>query len=106
MSSGPEPTYDVVWPLGPKRAVAEALPGRLDTLDGKVIAELWDYMYGGDRAYPVLREELTRRFPAVRFISYGEFGDIHGHDEVALVAALPEVLRERGVDGVISGVGG
>jgi hypothetical protein len=100
-----EPRYDVVWPLSAKADAGNTLPERLDTLDGKVIAELWDYLYEGDRAYPLLREELTRRFPSARFVEYPVFGNIHGPDELEVVARLPELLREHGVDAVICGVG-
>ena len=101
----PEPSFDVVWPLSPKAKAADALPDRLDTLDGKVIAELWNHMYSGDRAYPLLREELRRRYPTVQFVHYEEFGNFHGADELAVVARLPELLRERGADAAISAVG-
>jgi hypothetical protein len=100
-----EPTYEVVWPLSAKHGTDDALPARLDTLDGKVVAELWDYLYDGDRAYPLLREELTRRFPSARFVEYRAFGNIHGPDELEVVARLPEALAEHGVDAVICGVG-
>ena len=78
---------------------------RLDTLDGKVVAELWDYLYEGDRAYPLLREELMRRHPTARFVEYPVFGNIHGPDELEVVARLPDLLREQGADAVICGVG-
>ena len=100
-----EPDYDVVWPLGARLIEQRLLPRRLDTLDGKVIAEVWDWMYEGDRAFPILREELTARYPAVRFVDYTHFGNIHGHDEAEVVERLPELLREHGVDAVIAGVG-
>jgi hypothetical protein len=100
-----EPRYNVVWPSAPKHEADTALPERLDTLDGKVIAELWDYLYEGDRAYPLLREELTRRFPAARFVEYPTFGNIHGPDELEVVERLPDLLREYGADAVICGVG-
>ena len=97
--------YDVVWPLGRRALDDTQLPARLDGLEGKVIAELWDWMYEGDRAFPIIREELTRRFPSVRFVDYTHFGNIHGGEEAEVVARLPEVLREHGIDGVIAGVG-
>lgn len=112
MNEQAEPRYDVVWPLSPRRT-AERLQDRLDTLDGKVIAELWNHMYGapgdshseGDKAYPLLREELKRRHPGVRIIEHAQFGNIHGADELEIVANLPARLAELGVDAVISAVG-
>jgi hypothetical protein len=105
MSEHTEPRYDVVWPLSPKHDSSETLPDRLPSLEGKVVAELWDYLYDGDRAYPLLREELTRRFPTARFVEYPVFGNIHGPDELEVVERLPALLREHGVDAVICGVG-
>jgi hypothetical protein len=100
-----EPTWDVVWPLGRQRADTVALPARLATLEGKVVAELWDWMYEGDRAFPIIEAAISERFPGVRFVSYEVFGDIHGADELEVVARLPELLRAHGVDAVIAGVG-
>jgi hypothetical protein len=105
MTEDAEPRYEVVWPLSPKHGAGDALPERLDTLEGKVVAELWDYLYDGDRAYPLLREELNRRFPSTRFVEYPVFGNIHGPDELEVVERLPELLRDHGVDAVIVGVG-
>lgn len=96
--------FEVVWPLG-KRADAEAPAGRLDDLNGKVVAELWDWLYRGDVGFPILREELKRRFPDVQIVPYTEFGNIHGGDEREVVKRLPRELRERGCDAVIAGVG-
>ena len=100
-----EPAYDAIWPLGPKHAPSEKLPERLDTLSGKVVAELWDYLYEGDRAFPILRDELRKQFPNVTFVEFPVFGNIHGADELEVVGRLPETLAAHGVDAVICGVG-
>ena len=71
---------------------------------GKV-AEVWDHMYYGDTAFPVLRDELRRRYPDVEVIDYTNFGNIHGPDENDVVAHLPEELRRRHVDAVVLGIG-
>jgi hypothetical protein len=112
MQQNGEPGFDVVWPLSPKHT-AEKLPDRLETLDGKVIAELWNHMYGapgdshseGDKAYPLLREELKRRYPSLRIVEHAAFGNIHGADEIQVVAGLPQALKQHGIDAVISAVG-
>jgi hypothetical protein len=100
-----EPTWEVVWPLGHQHTDTVAIPARLESLEGKVVAELWDWMYEGDRAFPIIESELAARFPGVRFVSYEVFGDIHGADELEVVAKLPELLRKHQVDAVIAGVG-
>jgi hypothetical protein len=100
-----EPFYDVVWPLGRQENASTALPPRVDGLDGKVIAELWDWMYEGDRVFAILEELLKEQYPSVQFVNYEVFGDIHGGDEHEIVQKLPVLLREHQVDAVIAGVG-
>ena len=40
--------YDVVWPSTPTTVQGAKLAKRLDTLEGKVVAELWDWVFKGD----------------------------------------------------------
>jgi hypothetical protein len=100
-----EPVYEVVWPLGPRSTGLDRLPPRLDDLNGKVIGELWNSVYKGDIAFPVIRAELKKRYPDIRFVEWTEFGDTHGPDADTVVANIPNMIRERGIDAVISGVG-
>jgi hypothetical protein len=83
----------------------KSLAPRLSTLDGKTVAQLWDYVFRGDEVFEFLEQGLKARFPGVRFVNWREFGSTHGSDEREVVAALPQRLRERGVDAVISGMG-
>jgi len=71
-------------------------------LNGKVVAQLWDYVFRGDEVYSALEEGLRARFPDVRFVSWREFGNIHGDKEREVVAALPRKLKELKVDAAIS----
>lgn len=103
--SGMEPTYDVVWPRSPRGVQRRRRAARLDTLDGKRVAFLWDYLFRGDELFPVLAEQLTDRFEGVEIVGYEEFGNLHGADEKARVGRLPDDLRTRGVDAVVSGMG-
>ncbi|MGA9278754.1 UGSC family (seleno)protein [Ilumatobacter sp.] len=100
-----EPTYDVVWPRSPRGVQRRRRAARLDTLDGKRVAFLWDYLFRGDELFPVLAEQLTDRFEGVEIVGYEEFGNLHGADEKARVGRLPDDLRTRGVDAVVSGMG-
>jgi UDP:flavonoid glycosyltransferase YjiC (YdhE family) len=97
-------TYQVVWPRGAKTVQATDVAPRLGTLDGKVIGELWDDLFRGDEIFPILEEELTRRFPGIRFVRYDTFGSTHGREEQRVLAELPDRLRQLGVDAVISGM--
>lgn len=104
--AGKEGTYDVVWPLGRRTARPAAAAARLDALEGKTICELWNYVYGGDRIFPLIEAKLKERFANIRFIHYGEFGNTHGKFEREVIAALPGKLAAHGCDAVISGTGG
>jgi len=97
--------YEVLWPRSPRQVGLKPLARRLDTLNGKTIAQLWDYVFRGDEVFALLEEGLKKRFPDVRFVSYKEFGSTHGSDEREALAALPRKFKELGVDAVISGMG-
>lgn len=100
-----EPTYDVVWPRSPRGVQARRNAPRLDTLAGKRVAFLWDYVFRGDELFPVLGKELANRFAGIEIVGYEEFGNLHGADEKERVGRLPDDLRNRGVDAVVSGMG-
>jgi hypothetical protein len=68
------------------------------------VAQLWDYLFRGDKVFELLEEGLKARFPGVRFVSWREFGSTHGGEERAALAELPQRFRELGVDAVISGM--
>ena len=97
--------YEVYWPRGPRQARIKALAKRLDTLNGKRIALLWDYLFRGNEIYDTLSTELQQRFPGVNFVDWKEFGNIHGTHEREVVAALPQKFKELGVDAAITGLG-
>ena len=96
--------YRVVWPRGTRTVQATDVAPRLSTLEGKTIGQLWDDLFRGDEIFPLLREELARRFPGLRFVDYRVFGSTHGGEEHRTMAELPDKLREHGVDAVISGM--
>lgn len=98
-------TCSVFWPRGERTLKAQDVASRPDSLAGKKIAFVWDYLFRGDEIFPILERELRSRFPGVRFVSYDEFGSTHGEDEHAVVAGLPAKLQALGVDAVISGMG-
>ena len=81
------------------------LAPRLDTLTGKRIAFLWDYLFRGDELFPILERELAARYADVEFIGYDKFGNTHGPDEADVIDRLPDSLRSRAVDAVVSGMG-
>mgnify|MGYP006290619663 CR=1 FL=1 len=96
--------YEALWPRSPRQQRTRALAPRLDTLNGKVVAQLWDELFKGDIVFTLLEEGLKQRFPDVKFVSWREFGSTHGANEKAALEALPEKLRAHGVDAVLSGM--
>jgi len=96
--------YEAFWPRAPRQMRAKALAPRLAGLEGKTVAQLWDYLFRGDQIFELLEEGLKARFPGVRFVNWREFGSTHGGEERAALAALPQRFKELGVDAVISGM--
>lgn len=97
--------YQALWPRSPRQAKVKPLAKRLDTLEGKTIAWLWDYVFRGDEVFSQLEQSLKSCYPGVKFVHWGEFGNTHGSDEREVVAALPQKLKAKGVDAVVSGMG-
>lgn len=97
--------YQALWPRSPRQAKVKPLAKRLDTLEGKTIAWLWDYLFRGDEVFSQLEESLKERYPGVKFVHWSEFGNTHGSEEREIVAALPKTLQANEVDAVVSGMG-
>ncbi len=102
--NGHHASYAVVWPRGRKAMEMRRLADRLDTLEGKTVAQVWDYLFRGDEVFPVLEEGLAQRFPGINFVNYEVFGSTHGDEEHKVLERMPETLSRLGVDAVISGM--
>ena len=96
--------YEAHWPRSPRQQRTRDLAPRLDTLEGKTIAQLWDELFKGDLVFELLEEGMKKRYPGIKFVSWRAFGSTHGSNEKEVLAALPQKLRELGVDAVISGM--
>ncbi|MFC2001155.1 hypothetical protein ACFLUZ_01470 [Chloroflexota bacterium] len=98
--------YEVVWPRGKRRDTeSNRYAQRLDTLEGKTICELSHRVFHADEMFSIIEKELTSRYPGLNFVSYEEFGNIHGGDEGKVIASLDDKFRQNKCDAVISGVG-
>ena len=97
--------YEVIWPRGKKTVQSIRLAKRVDTLAGKTVCELWNGAFRGDETFPMLREELTKRFPGIKFIPWEEFGQMGGFNEDRILAELPTKMKAIGCDVAISGMG-
>jgi len=103
------PRFEVLWPLA-RRAVKDiALNRRFGDPEGKGGAKrigfIWDYMFRGNDMFPLLQAGLAEKYPGATFVPYTFFGNVHGHDEREVLAALPGRLKEAKLDAVIVGVG-
>ena len=100
-----EPTYEVVWPLGRHVTKRADIAPSLSDLNGKTVCYLWNSAFRGEQMFPILSEELRKRFPDVRIIDQDTMGSTHGLDEKQYIASLPELLKNHEAAAVISGVG-
>ena len=57
--------YEVIWPRGERKQALRPLAKRLDTLAGKTVAQLWDYLFAGDEVFATLEETLRAQYPGV-----------------------------------------
>ncbi len=97
--------YAVVWPRSAKAVEIKPLAKRLDVLDGKTIAFLWDDLFRGDEIWPILKQELSSRFTGLNFVDHDAFGSTHGDDEHRVLGELPDKIRSMKIDAVVSGMG-
>jgi hypothetical protein len=100
-----EPTYEVVWPLGKHISKPVSLAPALSDLNGKTVCYLWNSAFRGEQMFPILSDELRKRFPDVRIIDQETMGSTHGLDEKQYIANLPKLLKSHDAAAVISGVG-
>ena len=59
-------TYDVVWPRAARQMEIAPAARRHDTLEGKTVAQLWDYLFRGDEVFDHLERGLKERYPSAK----------------------------------------
>lgn len=95
-------TLEVYNPSGALKASEQHAP-RLDTLNGKTICELSNGIWEAERMFPLIREELKKRYPDIRIIPYTEFPV--GNDQIDS-AEVAKLVQAKGGQAVISGNAG
>jgi len=100
-----ESNVEVLWPLGRSTNKALRMNPRLKEGQAKRIGLVWDHMFRGDDMFALMQEGLAEKYPGSTFLPASTFGNIHGHDEREVIAALPAVLRAQKVDAAIVAVG-
>ena len=98
--------FEALWPGGVNAVPAIPPAARPADLNGKRIGFLWDYVFRGDEIFPVLENALTETYDGVEIVGYDAFGSTFAGDEHETLAALPQRLKDLGIDAVVSGVGG
>lgn len=62
--------HDVVWPRAARQMEIAPVAPRLDTLEGKTVAQLWDYLFHGDEVFDHLEAGLKERYPSIKFVTW------------------------------------
>jgi len=103
-------TMSVISPIGAEAVEQKNLAKRLDTLNGKIVAEVWNEDFKGDIMFPIYRELLKERFPEVKIIPYTEipFASLKGTPSYQreVLNEIIATLKAKGADAVITGNGG
>ena len=84
-----EPVFECLWPLGPAASGKNEPARRIADLSGKTVGELWDGLFHGDIMLAGIREELSKRFPGVKFV---------GYDKAVNTADVKESLNKQGLE--------
>src|SRR4051812_40268473 len=65
-----EPVYKIVSPMGESTATMIEMARRLDTLDGKTVALVWNHAFKADVTLPAIAEALKQKYPGIKIIPY------------------------------------
>ncbi|MBI2906518.1 MAG: hypothetical protein HYX92_02550 [Chloroflexi bacterium] len=102
--------YEVLSPLGePTVAKAHAVP-LISDLKGKTVVMVWNGVFKGDVAFPMIQELLYQRYPGIKVIPYTEFPlqRVTGPTQQLLdrTRTTVDMAVAKGCDAIITGVGG
>ena len=62
--------HDVAWPRAARQMEFAPVAPRLDTLEGKTVAQLWDYLFRGNEVFDHLEAGLKERYPSIKFVTW------------------------------------
>jgi hypothetical protein len=96
--------YEVVWPGGSAQSIPVFQGRDARPLSGRRIGFVWNDIFNGNELWDVVREELSVSYD-VTFVGNEVFGNFMSPNADDVIDALPEKLRQSGVDSVIVGVG-
>ena len=104
--------FSVVGPVSEE--VGKGIPAgkvgiahRLADLNGKTVCEVWNGVFRGDALFPIIRQQLKKRYPGVKVIPYTESPLFNTGDDINKICEnLRNFLSQKGCDALIAGVGG
>ena len=103
--------YRVVSPSGEPVVARTPLSPRLDTLNGKTVAMLWNRVFRGDETLPMIGELLKERYPDVTIVPWEDFPvtsvpALHAARQGESLGALTEVLLDKRINAAVTGNAG
>ena len=72
---------------------------RLPDLNGKTIGEISNRLWESDRIFPLIREELKKRYPDIKFVPFTDLPNTA--DNIVNNEELPDIILAKGCDAVI-----
>ena len=102
--------YQVVWPSSRVYVPDVHLAPRVKDLNSAVILELNHMHYRGVEIFPILREELKRRYPGITIIPWatlGDFRDIRNFNgyEASKWPGMGDFIKRNRITAAIGGMG-
>ena len=96
-------------PLGVETLKQQPLAPRLESLEGKTVAESWNGDFKGDLTFPIIRKLLQERYPGLTIVPYDKLPYRYGSDDPSrqkeLAKEIAALARDLGCDAMISGNG-
>ncbi len=100
----------VISPEGLAQGTMKGLSRHLDSLDGKIIGEVYNNHFKGELMFRTYRRQFGEKFKGVQVIPYDEFPIVYvGGDPASQKKTAQEVAalaKARGCDAIITGNGG
>jgi len=100
---------EVVSPVGLDAVKLSGAARRIDDLNGKTVCEVWNGVFKGDIAFPIIRKLLKEKYPGLKVIPYTDFPHAPGNDNPAeqreRARQTAVIAKERAADALISAVG-
>ena len=103
-------TYQVVWPSSRVYVPDVQLAPRVEDMNKAVLLELNHMHYRGVEIFPILREELKRRYPGITILPWdtlGDFRDIRNFEgyEAEKWPGMKDFIKRNHITAAVGGMG-